>query len=150
MAKLTLKSDVQLVEGFEVLASAKNHKITIDEPPHLGGTDKGMNPLELLLSSLGACQTIVAQIYAKKLGVQYSKLEVKLEGDLDPDGFLGKGDVKIGLQEIRYSFHIESDEPEEKIAAFIEQVEKHCPAFDTLINPTNVVSDGVFLTQAAK
>ena len=143
MASLTVKSEAALVEKMQVEVQARGHKVTIDEPSHVGGTDQGMNPLELLLSSLGACQTIVAQMSAQKMGVHYDRLWVELEGDIDTDGFLGLSDVRPGFQEVRYKVHIESNEPQEKIEEFIQYVEAHCPALDSLINPVKVVSQGI-------
>jgi hypothetical protein len=44
----------------------------MDEPESLGGTDKGMNPVEGLLISLGSCLVIVVSAFAKahKINVQ--------------------------------------------------------------------------------
>lgn len=64
-----MKSKATLVEKVQVQVEAREHKVTVDEPKNSSGTDLGMNPLELLLSSLGACQTIMAQLYADKMGV---------------------------------------------------------------------------------
>lgn len=150
MAFLTMKSQATLVEKLQVEVEARGHKVIIDEPAHLGGTDEGMNPLELLLSSLGACQTIVAQMFAQKMGVQYDSLSVELEGDIDSDGFLGKSDVRPGFLEVRYKVNIESNEPQEKIEEFIAYVEAHCPALDSLINPVKVVSQGTTIQQTVK
>ena len=148
MAKTTLKSKATLIKNVQVEVEARGHKITIDEPERVGGTDLGMNPLELLLSSLGACQTIMAQSYADKMGVQYDQLEIELEGDLDTGGYKGKPGAKVGLEEIRYKIQMVSNEPQEKIDEFIHFIEAHCPALDSLINPTKVISEGVFVKQA--
>ena len=147
MAKITLKSKASLIKNVQVEVEARGHKVTIDEPERAGGTNLGMNPLELLLSSLGACQTIMAQSYADKMGVQYEQLEIELEGDLDTDGYKGKSGAKVGLEEIRYTIHMKSDESQEKIEEFISYIEEHCPALDSLINPTKVVSKGVLVKQ---
>jgi uncharacterized OsmC-like protein len=146
MAKTTLKSKATLIKNVQVEVEARGHKVTIDEPERAGGTDLGMNPLELLLSSLGACQTIMAQSYADKMGIQYDRLVIELEGDLDTGGYKGKPGAKVGLEEIRYIVHMDSNEPQEKIEEFIHYIEAHCPALDTLINPTKVVSKGVKVT----
>lgn len=47
-----------------------------------------MNPVEALLASLGACQSIVARVYASKFEVELEDFRVDVEGDLDLDGFL--------------------------------------------------------------
>lgn len=138
-----MSSSANLVEKFQVEVGTRGHQVIIDEPERLGGTDKGMNPLELLLSSLGACQTIVAQMSAKKFGIQYDHLSVDLEGDIDTDGFLGLSEVRPGFIEVRYKVNIKSDESPQKIEEFITYVEDHCPALDSLINGVKVVSQGI-------
>ena len=75
----------------------RNFELTIDEPVNLGGKDTGMSPVEALLCSLGACQAIVARVYASKFDVDLQHFWVKLEGDLDLDGFFDKADVRPGF-----------------------------------------------------
>ena len=53
----------KLPEGLQVETTARNFKILLDEPEDLGGTNKGLNPVEAVLSALGACQTICAVSY---------------------------------------------------------------------------------------
>ena len=55
MAITTFKADVHHVAGLNVTATSTHHTITVDEPESLGGTDKGPNPVELLLDALGSC-----------------------------------------------------------------------------------------------
>ena len=43
----TFKADVKkLPGGLQVEANTRGFKILLDEPADLGGTDKGMNPVE--------------------------------------------------------------------------------------------------------
>ncbi len=118
MAVTTFKASTYLKDKVLVEANVRGHKIIIDEPKELGGDDQGANPVELVLSALGACQSIVARIYANKLKIDLRNFWVELEGDLDIDGFLGKSDVRPGFLTIRYTFHIETSAPEEKVEEF--------------------------------
>lgn len=43
--------------GMQVAAGTRGFEITFDEP---GSTNTGMNPVEILLASFGACQSITA------------------------------------------------------------------------------------------
>src|SRR5690625_227267 len=140
MAVTTIKAKTYLKDQVEVEAVARQHKITIDEPENLGGTDKGMNPVEALLSALGACQAIVARTYAEKFDVELKNFWVELEGDIDLDGFFGKSDVRPGFQTIRTTFHIESDSSAEKLEIYKEHIEAHCPVGDTVANVVDLVS----------
>ncbi len=48
------------------IAAGGRHHLTADEPSSLGGADKGANPYELLLASLGACKAITLRMYADR------------------------------------------------------------------------------------
>src|SRR5690625_7358959 len=81
MAVQTIKANATLKDKVLVETEARGHKLTIDEPKNLGGTDKGMNPVEVLLAGLGACQSIVARTYAEKFDIRLDAFSVELEGD---------------------------------------------------------------------
>ena len=134
MAKATFKATTQLHEGTKVTAKTRNFTLTIDEPESLGGTDTGMNPVEAVLCALGACQAIVARVYAPKFDISFSDLWLDVEGDLDPDGFMNKADVRPGYSEIRYTMHIKTDAPKDKVDEFVRFVESKCPVGDSLEN----------------
>ena len=138
MPKTTFKASAHLQEGVKVLAKSRNFEFTIDEPKNLGGTDTGMNPVETVLAALGACQAIVARVYAKKFNIQFENLRVDVEGDLDTDGFMNISDVRRGYSEIRYNIHIATNAPKEKVAEFVQFIENTCPVGDTLANPVSL------------
>lgn len=143
MAIQQFSARVELQEGVKVSVKARQFELTIDEPKELGGTDEGMNPVEALLGSLGACQAIVARVYAQKFDVQLDALDIEVEGDIDLDGFFGKSDVRPGYSEIRYNFHIESPSPQENISQLVEHLQAHCPVGDSLANPVRLVLNKV-------
>lgn len=145
MAKATFKATTHLQEGVKVIAKSRNFEITIDEPKELGGTDTGMNPVELLLCSLGACQAIVARIYAKKFKVEFTDLWIELTGELDTDGFLLKSDVRKGYQKIKYDIHIETDAPREKVEEFVQFIEQTCPVGDTIVHSSPVELNDIII-----
>nr|WP_223814532.1 OsmC family protein [Thermoanaerobacterium thermosaccharolyticum] len=51
----------KLPEGLAVESEVRGFKMLLDEPKEMGGTNKGMNPVEALLCALGSCQTIVEE-----------------------------------------------------------------------------------------
>lgn len=133
MANITFKSDVKWTgQGVSCDAVSGAHTIRIDEPPALGGTDTGPNPVELLLSGLGGCLVVLVNAFAPTHGVEVTDVKVAVEGDLDPDGFMGKSDVRPGFGEIRYKLTIDSPSAAEKIAELTAHVLKACPVKDTL------------------
>lgn len=146
----TFKATAHLQKGMVVKASSRNFEITIDEPKSLGGTDTGMNPVELVLSALGACQSIVARVYARKFHIQLDDFWVEVEGDLDTDGFMNKSDVRRGYSEIRYTFHIKTDAPREQVESFVEFLEQTCPVGDTIANPVALKLNGIVIEKPSE
>ncbi|UNK19593.1 OsmC family protein [Paenibacillus sp. N3/727] len=134
----TFKATAHLQQGMVVKAKSRNFEITIDEPKSLGGTDEGMNPVELVLCALGACQSIVASVYARKFNIDLKDFWVEVEGDLDTDGFMNKSDVRRGYSDVRYNIHIKTDAARENVEEFVEFIERTCPVGDTINNPVNL------------
>ncbi|WP_195575103.1 OsmC family protein [Paenibacillus sp. 1001270B_150601_E10] len=141
----TFKATAHLQDGVQVKTTSRNFELTIDEPKSLGGTDTGMNPVEALLASLGACQSIVARVYAPKFGVQLDDFSVEVEGDLDLDGFFNRSTVRPGYSDIRYTFRIKTDSPREKVDEFVHFLESKCPVGDTIANPVNLKLETIII-----
>lgn len=141
----TFKATAHLEEGVRVVTRARQFELVIDEPTSLGGTDTGMNPVEALLASLGACQSIVARVYAPKFDVVLDDFRVDVEGDLDLDGFFNRSDVRPGYSDIRYTFFIKTSSPAEKVEAFVEFLESKCPVGDTIAAPVNLKLDRIVI-----
>ncbi|USB31653.1 OsmC family protein [Paenibacillus sp. YPG26] len=134
----TFKATAHLQDSVQVRTTSRNFELIIDEPESLGGTNTGMNPVEALLASLGACQAIVARVYASKFGVQLDDFRVEAEGEIDLDGFFDKSPVRPGYSDIRYTFRIRTDSPKDKIDEFVRFLESKCPVGDTIANPVNL------------
>jgi len=133
LANQEFKTTVHLKEGLFVEAESRGFKVNMDEPEQLGGTNKGMNPVELLLASLGGCLTITVAAFSKAAHVDIKDCRVHITGDLDPEGFLGVNkDVRKGFTQIRYEVEIDSDASEDKINKLMQMVEERCPVSDTL------------------
>ncbi len=145
MAISTFKATTTLQPGLVVRAKSRQFEVTLDEPPELGGTDTGMNPVEMILCALGACQAIVARVYAPQFQLNLEEFVMELEGDLDIDGFLGKSDVRCGFSEIRYNIRIKSDAPEEKAREFVHFISNRCPVGDTVGNAVPLVLNKVIV-----
>jgi uncharacterized OsmC-like protein len=126
-------------QGVYCEGGTRGFTVATDEPPELGGDDRAMNPVELLLCALGGCMCICAAAFAQKCKVELKGVSVELEGDLDPDGFLGKNpETRKGYQEIRYKIKIDSPSAQENIDQLLAIIEERCPVSDTLCG-VNVV-----------
>lgn len=125
--------------GLQVKAGCRGFEIVFDEPEEAGGANTGMNPVEGLLGALGACQSIATMIFAHAQGIALDGVSIEVEGDIDPDGFMGVNPkVRNGLQEVRTKVHVKCDDAE-AARGLAELAEERCPVGDCLRNPVPVV-----------
>lgn len=108
-ATATFEASTRQLAGLLSEAAIRDFTVKIDEPATLGGTDRGPNPVELVLAALGACQEITYRLYADTLGIPVNGVSVKLIGRLDLRGFFAADDgVRPGFKDIHATVTIDS------------------------------------------
>lgn len=66
-------------------------------------------------------------------------MEFDLDGELDLHGFLGLApDVRPGSQNMRVTYRIDCDAPDDKVTELCAYVQKTSPVLDILRNPVHV------------
>lgn len=65
-------------EHYQTTAGSGKHTIVVDEPIEMQGTDTGMNPFGLLVSSLGSCTIITLRMYIDRKGWVVDEMQVDL------------------------------------------------------------------------
>lgn len=115
------------------------HRIVVDQPESLGGSDAGAGPVELALGALVACQVAIFRFHAAKENLTIGDLRVTADGDLDVRGFFGFDDsVRPGFSGITVKVEISGPETEEAYRALAATVDAHCPVLDLFANPTPI------------
>jgi uncharacterized OsmC-like protein len=121
--------------GGEDASRAEPFELDAGEPPILIGTNTGPNPAEYLLHALAACLTTSLVYVAAARGVRLTRVESRLEGDMDVRGALGlAGDVRNGFEQIRVSFVVEGDAPPEKLRELVDRAKARSAVFDMVTN----------------
>jgi len=124
------------IQGFYAALQEDNSReepFTIDagEPAILLGSDTGANPAEALLHALAACLTTSLVYVAAARGVRLTRVESRVEGDMDVRGALGLSDeVRNGFTSIRVHFDVKGDAPEEKLREVVERAQARSAVFD--------------------
>lgn len=138
-AQVTFESKSNLQQVFHSEVAMRDHHLTVDEPEWLGGTDKGPNPVELVLAALGTCQEITYRAYAAAMGIPLEGVSVTVEGDIDLRGFFPVADdVRPGYGAMRATVELTSSAGEEQLNQLRDTVNSHCPVLDIVTNPVPV------------
>src|SRR6202047_244201 len=135
----TFAADSRQVEGLRSETKIRQFSVTVDEPPTLGGTDTGPNPVELVLAALATCQEITYRGHATALGIPLESVSVKLEGTLDLRGFFAvKDGVRAGFSDVHGVVSLKSSAPAAELAKLKDVGDAHCPVLDILRAPVAV------------
>ena len=118
---------------------ARSFELVVDEPEMLGGEDSAANPVEYLLAGYAGCLNVVFGIVAKELKVEIKSLDINIDGDINPEKFLGISDnERTGFKSINVNIELRTNADKATEALLIEKVKNRCPVNDNLANPTPI------------
>lgn len=136
----TVAVNASMADGFGIRGEIDGHTVFIDQPVAAKGTGTGPTPLQMLLFAIGGCIGTIARIAAFQQKMTLRGMQIKVEGDYNPAGLLGKPtDDRVGFTEIRISAVIDADLTDEQKLQFLEQVCQRCPLHDNLSHTSTVV-----------
>ncbi len=117
----------------------KDHHIVADEPKSLKGNNLGMNPYELLLSSLGACTSMTLKMYAQRKELKLEGVEVLLKHQKIHAKDCEHCESQTGMIDvIEKTIKIEGDLSSEQRDRLYEIAEK-CPVNKTLKSEIKII-----------
>ncbi|GMQ97762.1 MAG: OsmC family protein [Acidimicrobiia bacterium] len=112
-----------------------------DEPPILLGNNKGPNAVELLLQALGFCYGVGYVANAAARGIEITRMDYEIEGDLDVRPFLGLDGPRAGFTEIRAKGTVSSpNATEEQLVELCQYVQDTSPVRDCLANAVPITT----------
>lgn len=112
------------------LTDPSGHTWYVDEPLSKGGQDTAPNPIQLLLSALGACTTVTLQMYADHKEITLEHVQVDLA--LNP-----AGDPEIGQNIIERKITLKGNFTEEQHKRLLK-VAKNCPVHKLLTSTIHI------------
>lgn len=129
------KTETIWKDGAVAVNKARSFEITTDEPKPLGGGDTAVDPMELLLASLGSCLTIGWVTNANLHDIDYENLKITVSAPYDLRGYLDIDEkVRPGFPEITYEVEVESKADDEILEQIKVAAEKNSPMFDNIAN----------------
>jgi uncharacterized OsmC-like protein len=118
------------------------HRIVADIDRGEGGDGVGPDPGVLVRAGLGACLAIGYEMWAARLGIPLDSIEVVVEADYDARGMYGVDDaVSPGWTRLRYTAHVESSAPAERVQELLDTADARSPVLDDLRRAINVVGE---------
>jgi len=101
--------------------------------PATGGSGMELCSGDMLLEALVACAGVTLKAVATALEIPLRKGTVRAEGDLDFRGTLGVDrEAPVGFREIRLTFDVDTDAPQEKLDTLLKLTERYCVVFQTI------------------
>lgn len=117
---------------FPTEVQANGHRLTLDEPAELGGTDTGPPPYDLLLAALGGCTAMTVRLYASKHSWPLEGVTVTLDHDRIHAQDCADCMTKEGrLDRISLALQLTGDLTPDQRARLLE-VARRCPVHRTL------------------
>lgn len=139
MSDLEFKVTGRSESPARIRVDARQFQLVVDEPPALGGSDEGANPVEYVLAALVGCLNVVAHLVAAELGFRVSGLEIEASGTLNPERLLNRSTAdRAGYKQIAVNLRVRADADADTLSRWLRIVESRCPVSDNLANPTPV------------
>lgn len=132
------------VNGFDIGGQKvdRQFQIQIDEPCELCGTNEFANPQEYLLAATNACMMVGYASVAAVMGVNPTKLELEMTGNIDLRGFLDiDRSVAPGYKHLHYTVRISGNGTSEQFQKMHEVVQRTSPNYYNMSQPIEMTSE---------
>lgn len=128
-------------EQYTTTLTAGTHELLSDEPTSVnGGKDKGPDPYDYLLMSLGSCTLMTIKMYAKRKGWELDDVYMELRHNKRHDEDCENCEnVQSKIDVIEKEVIIGGDFSDEQLDKMLD-ISKKCPVHRTLIGDINIES----------
>ncbi|QNL48641.1 OsmC family protein [Olivibacter sp. SDN3] len=120
-------------EKYKTEVSNGRGILIADEPESMGGTDQGLGPKELLLSSLGSCTAMTLRMYADRKKWDLQKVIISLNMEVVPSSHQQTTYIR---NHIKLIGKLDADQRQRLL-----QIAELCPIHKILSNPVVVDSN---------
>lgn len=125
-------------KGFTQEIAIGPHRLVVDEPPEVGGTDQGPTPYDLLLAALGSCTSMTVELYARRKGWPLEGVTARLRHTRIHATDCAECASKEGkIDRVELDVELSGPLSEEQRSKLLEIAEK-CPVHRTLVSEINI------------
>lgn len=119
----------------------KDHVLTADVSPSMGGEGRGPSPSMILRSAMTSCVAIGIKMWAAREDITVDGVEVTLETDVDAQGQLGVDDrIAPGFEGLRLGITVATTADEQIMKKIIEKSLKYSPLMDVFSNSHTIAT----------
>jgi putative redox protein len=131
-------------DAFNMEASdSEGHSVSMDAGENLGGKNRGVRPMQILLMGLGGCAAIDILLILKKQKQDVKDFRISIEGEREP------GKEPSLWQTIDLIFHFTGGVEKEKAQRAVDlSMQKYCSVSATLEKAGAKISYQVRLNEA--
>jgi len=133
-AVVTLRARGDLADGA-IACKVETGRALVEAGLHPATGGSGLEACsgDMLLEALVACAGVTLKAVATAIDFKLKGGSVSAEGDLDFRGTLGVDRAApVGFRDIRLSFTLDTDEPEERRESLLKLTERYCVVLQTL------------------
>ncbi len=139
-AIITLRADGRLGEQ-SITCKIETGKALVEAGLHPSGGGDGIAACsgDMLLEALVACAGVTLNAVATAIEFPLRGGTIHAEGDIDTRGTLGVDrDAPVGFKDIRLSFNLDTDAPQDRVDKLISLTERYCVIYQTLMSSPNI------------
>ena len=111
-------------ENFQLIATAGEHAVNLDEPLSIAGDNKGMNAVQMLVSAFASCLETNWLFYLTAYKLNVEDIQVHISARIDRRYSLGVTPARI--KSFVITSKLITEEPLNKIEKIAEKVKKTC------------------------
>jgi uncharacterized OsmC-like protein len=133
LGRASARSRVHLVSDTKAEARSGLRVTEVELPTDDGGTGDAPHPGELMRACLGSALVLGYRVWAARLGIPVTNVEVDVTSEFDSRGALGlDDDIAIGWERIVFDVRIESNAPTAEIEDLVIRANRLCPMLANL------------------
>lgn len=127
-------------DDFETTLTAGDHELISDEPEDMGGKDRGPDPYDYLLMSLGSCTVITLRMYAKRKKWPVEDIFMELRHHKDhAEDCIDCDEKSAKIDKIDKEILIKGDLDQDQLDKLLE-ISHKCPVNRTLMGTVEMKS----------
>lgn len=148
-----LRITAKMETPHRVAIAAKDKTLKLDMPRLLGGTHKGIMPLEAVIAAYAGSLNVVGNFVAKTMDFHLEGLEFTIWAEFDPSGIWGLAKVRRPLRVVHVEARVTTIESERRLAELRKRLAERDPVHNLLksagvridetwkrVSPTSVVT----------